>query len=115
MRHKRIETTLKHYVDDGLLEVDRAVGTLPALLAEPADTESVRATGTDDVRAVALDVALTSGRTRHTQSTRGNCADSDDGGVVDANALPAADSAATAGEKKGWLTGLEPATPRITI
>ena len=115
MRHKRIETTLRYYVDEGLLEVDRAVGTLPALLAEPAGTEVTRATGTDDARAVALNVALTSGRTRHTQSTRGNCADSDDCGVVDANALPATDTAANAGELKGWLTGLEPATPRITI
>jgi integrase len=115
MRHKRIETTLRYYVDEGLLEVDRAVGTLPALLADPAGTEVNRATGTDDARAVALNVALTSGRTRHTQSTRGNCAGGDDCGVVDANALPATDTAANAGEKKGWLTGLEPATPRITI
>jgi integrase len=115
MRHKRIETTLKHYVDDGLLEVDRAVSTLPALLAEPADTESVRATGTNDVRAVALTVALTSGHTRHAESIRDNCDGGNDCGVVDATALPATDSAANAGEKKGWLTGLEPATPRITI
>ena len=115
MRHKRIETTLKYYVDDGLLEVDRAVGNLPALLAEPADTEVARATGTDDARAVALTVALTSGRDRHGESVRGNCADSDDCGDVDANALPAMNSAANAGELKGWLTGLEPATPRITI
>ena len=115
MRHKRIETTLKHYVDDGLLEVDRAVSTLPALLADPNDTEVARATGTDDTRAVALTVALTSGHARHTESVRDNCDGGDDCGVVDATALPATDSAANAGEKKGWLTGLEPATPRITI
>jgi hypothetical protein len=114
MRHKRIETTLKHYVDDGLLEVDRAVSTLPALLADPNDTEVARATGTDDTRAVALTVALTSGHARHTESVRDNCDGGDDCGVVDATALPATNSAANAGELKGWLTGLEPATPRIT-
>ena len=90
-------------------------GTLPALLAEPADTEVARATGTDDARAGALNGALTSGRGRHTESVQDNCAGGDDCGVVDANALPATNSAANAGEKKGWLTGLEPATPRITI
>jgi len=115
MRHKRIETTLKHYVDDGLLEVDRAVSTLPALLADPTDTEVARATGTDDTRAVALTVALTSGHARHTESIQDNCDGGDDCGVVDATALPATDSATKAGELKGWLTGLEPATPRITI
>ena len=115
MRHKRIETTLRYYVDDGLLEVDRAVATLPALLTAPHTPEVARATGTDDARAVALGVALTSGRTRRTESTRGNRADLDDCGVVDANALPATDTAAKASEAKGWLTGLEPATPRITI
>jgi integrase len=115
MRHKRIETTLRYYVDDGLLEVDRAVATLPALLAAPHTPEVAQATGTDDARAVALGVALTSSRTRRTESTRGNCAVSDDCGVVDANALPATDTAAKAGKAKGWLTGLEPATPRITI
>jgi integrase len=111
MRHKRIETTLKHYVDDGLLEVERAVGTLPALLAEPTDAAVARATGTD---AGALNGALTSGRCRPSSSLSDNCDDGDDCGVVDANASPVADSATKAGETKGWLTGLEPATPRIT-
>ena len=32
-----------------------------------------------------------------------------------ASALPATDSRTKAGEQAGWLTGLEPATPRITI
>ena len=114
MRHKRIETTLRYYVDDGLLEVDRAVGTLPALLAEPAGTDVARATGTDDARAVALTVALTSGRRRPSLSLSDNCDGGVDCGVVDTTALPATNSAANAGELKGWLTGLEPATPRIT-
>lgn len=115
MRHARIETTLRYYVDDGLLEVDRAVGSLPALLAPSASPESAHAMGTDDARAVALGVALTSSRSRPGESVRVNAAGSDDCGVVDANALPVADSATKAGEREGWLTGLEPATPRITI
>jgi len=53
--------------------------------------------------------------TTTTRANRDNCVDDVDCGAVDATALPATDSATQAGELKGWLTGLEPATPRITI
>ena len=77
--------------------------------------ESVRATGTDDVGAVALAVALTSGRRRPPESNGLNPVDLSDCVALVANALPAKDSRTKAGEQAGWLTGLEPATPRITI
>jgi integrase len=115
MRHARLETTLTHYTDPRLLDVDRAIDALPALLGGPVGTESHRATGTDDARAVVPTVVPTAGRRGRTLSNRDNCVDDVDCGVVDATALPATDSATKAGELKGWLTGLEPATPRITI
>jgi integrase len=114
-RHGRIETTLKSYIDDYLLETEQAVARLPAFSAGSAITGPSTPSGTPVAGAVAPDVAPTPGRTRPPVSVSGHFADGDDCGVVDANALPAADSAANAGEKKGWLTGLEPATPRITI
>ena len=40
---------------------------------------------------------------------RGDCV------VIDASPAPSTTSGGIAGETKGWLTGLEPATPRITI
>lgn len=61
MRHKRIETTLKHYVDPRLLDVAGAVASLPAF-AENAPPKPARATGTES--AVALGVALNPVRTR---------------------------------------------------
>ncbi len=67
MRHKRIETTLKHYVDPRLLDVVGAVANLPSLSAESAP-ETARATGTEGASAVALDVALTPGPGRQNQS-----------------------------------------------
>jgi len=61
MRHKRIETTLKHYVDPRLLDVAGAVASLPPL-AEKSPPKAARATGTES--AVALGVALNPVRTR---------------------------------------------------
>jgi hypothetical protein len=113
-RHGRIETALKFYIDDALLETDQAVAKLPALSAGPASS-SLGPLAESSTRSVAPDVAPTPGRSSPPVSVSGHCADGDDCGVVDANALPATDTAANAGEKKGWLTGLEPATPRITI
>ena len=116
MRHKRIETTLKHYTDPRLLDVGSAIGNLPSLLAGPAaGRESSRATGTDGRSAVAPNVAPESGRAAPRQSIGDNCAGRGDCVVVDATAAPGSTSGGKAGKTEGWLTGLEPATPRITI
>jgi len=61
MRHSTLELTMRHYTDPRLLDVAGAVETLPALTADMP--EAARATGTDDVSCVALNVATTSGRT----------------------------------------------------
>ena len=115
MRHAKIETTLAFYVDVRLLDVDRAVGQLPAVLDGAEMPESARATGTDDVGFGALNGALTFGRSRPSESNGVNPVDSGDCVALVANALPVTDSRTKAGEQAGWLTGLEPATPRITI
>jgi len=115
MRHAKIETTLAFYVDVRLLDVDRAVGQLPAVLDGAEMPESARATGTDDVGFGALNGALTFGRSRPSESNGVNPVDSGDCVALVANALPAKDSRTKAEKTEGWLTGLEPATPRITI
>ena len=89
---------------------------LPALLAGPAtDAESMKATGTDDAVALVPLLVLESGRAAPRQSVGDNCAGRGDCVVVDATAAPGRRSGRDAREKQGWLTGLEPATPRITI
>ena len=93
---------------------------LPALLAGPAaDAESMKATGTDDAVALVPLLVVDSGRAAPRQSVGGNCAGRGDCVVVDATAAPGRRSGRDAREKlektEGWLTGLEPATPRITI
>ncbi len=108
-RHGKIETTLQFYIDDALLEADQAVAKLPALYSGSAGDLG---SGTPPV---ALDVALTTGRSLPPVSLCGKCDDLIDCDALDAKALPVADSATKAGETEGWLTGLEPATPRITI
>jgi len=115
MRHAKIETTLAFYVDGRLLDVDRAVGRLPAVLDGAEMPVSARATGTDDVGFGALNGALTSVRSRQPESNGVNSVDSGDYVALVANALPVNDSRTKAEKQAGWLTGLEPATPRITI
>jgi len=114
MRHGRIETTMKFYVDDSLLETDEAVAKLPAVFANSSGT-GLGPTTKSGTRAVALDVALAPGRSLSPVSLCGTCDDRIDCDAIVAKALHVADSATKAGETEGWLTGLEPATPRITI
>ena len=63
LRHSTLELTMRVYTDPRLLDVAGALASLPALPTSEAPPEMARATGTDDARAVALTVALTSGRT----------------------------------------------------
>lgn len=68
LRHSSLELTMQLYTDPRLLDVAGALAALPALPTADAPPETARATGTDDARAVALTVALTSGRTRQNES-----------------------------------------------
>jgi len=61
MRHKRIETTLKHYVDPRLLDVAAAVAKLPALSLR-STLKTAGAMGAEAAIAVTLAVTLTLGR-----------------------------------------------------
>ena len=105
MRHARIETTLKHYADPALLDVAGAVEMLPAMSAASA---SAVATGTD---AVALTVALTSGRARQNVALSGNRAEARrrDSKPV----LPQRSPGNTALSSMGDI-GLEPMTPSLS-
>ena len=64
LRHSTLELTMRVYTDPRLLDVAGALAALPALPTAAAPPEAARATGTDDAGAVALNVALTAGRTR---------------------------------------------------
>jgi hypothetical protein len=89
---------------------------LPALLAGPApDAEPMKATGTDAAVALVPLLVLESGRAVPRQSVGDNCAGRGDCVVIDASPAPGTTSGGKAGKTEGWLTGLEPATPRITI
>jgi integrase len=105
MRHARIETTLKHYTDPALLDVAGAVEMLPAVATSSASTV---ATGTD---AVALDVALTSGRTRQNVALSGNRA----AGRRQSKKpmMPAQNTGITGFSAVGDI-GLEPMTPSLS-
>jgi len=105
MRHARIETTLKHYTDPALLDVAGAVEMLPAVATSSASTV---ATGTD---AVALNVALTSGRTRQNVALSGNRADARRRGSKPV--IPHCSPGTTALSSMGD-TGLEPVTPSLS-
>lgn len=68
LRHSSLELTMQHYTDPRLLDVAGALAALPALPTGGTTPETARATGTDDARAVALGVALTSSRSRQNVS-----------------------------------------------
>jgi len=83
MRHSSLELTMRHYTDPRLLDVAGALASLPALPTAGSTPETARATGTDDARAVALTVALTSDRSRPNVSVRDRCDEfAGDGGAT---------------------------------
>jgi integrase len=57
LRHSSLDLTMQHYTDPRLLDVAGALAALPALPTAAAPPEAARATGTDDARAVAPNVA----------------------------------------------------------
>jgi integrase len=68
LRHSSLELTMQLYTDPRLLDVAGALAALPALPTAGATPEAARATGTDDARAVATDVALAPSRSRQNVS-----------------------------------------------
>jgi len=112
MRHKRIETTLKHYVDPRLLDVAGAVAALPALSAGSTPA-AARATGTDDASAVALTVALTSGRTRQNESICDRRDDSSGSGGTTRKSKKRRDSCVFPAKREKRAKGLEPSTSSL--
>ena len=111
MRHEKIQTTHKHYVDPRGLELHKAVEELPTLgfggkpVAEAAAEDGLLVTP----------LVTTATPSHSGESVQARCDDCEVCDAVAVNASRVADLATKAGETEGWLTGLEPATPRITI
>jgi integrase len=112
MRHKRIETTLKHYVDPRLLDVAGAVAALPALTAGPTP-EAARSTGTDDASAVALTVALTSSRSRPNSTVRDQLDESSDDDDTTNKSQKRRVSCVLPAKTEKRAKGLEPSTSSL--
>jgi integrase len=110
LRHSSLELTMQHYVDPQLLDVAGAIDSLPALPTADSTRETVRATGTDSVRAVAPDVALTTGQARQTLSFSGNL--DEQAGNADAMQKPRKrrDSCVFPAKSLVPSTGIEPVT-----
>jgi integrase len=70
LRHSSLELTMRHYTDPRLLDVAGALAALPALPTAGPTTETARATGTDDFRPVAPNVAPTPARCRQNVAVR---------------------------------------------
>jgi integrase len=101
LRHSSLELTMQHYTDPRLLDVAGALAALPALPTAAAPPEAARATGTDD--AVALNVALTPGRTRQNLSAsdqRGETSD-DEHAMANPTKRQALPAISTRNEKAG--------------
>jgi integrase len=108
MRHKRIETTLKHYVDPRLLDVAGAVAALPSLGAG-----STPASGGDGSSAVALTVALTSSHSLQNVAVADQTSErGDDDGTTRKSKKRRASAVFPAKDEKR-AKGLEPSTSSL--
>ena len=110
LRHSSLELTMQHYTDPRLLDVAGALAALPALPTSAAPPEAARATGTDDARAVALTVALTSGRSRPNESVRDDCDESSGDGDTTRKSKKRRVSPVIPAETQILPTGIEPVT-----
>jgi integrase len=110
LRHSSLELTMQHYTDPRLLDVAGALAALPALPTGDTPPEAARATGTDDARAVALTVALTSGRSRPNESVRDDCDDSSGDGDTTRKSKKRRVSPVIPAETQILPTGIEPVT-----
>jgi len=110
MRHSSLELTMRHYVDPQLLDVAGAIDALPDLSPAGSSRETARATGTDDARAVALTVALTSGRTRQNVSVCDNLDERGNDAGTTRKAKKRRESCVFPAKTKVPSTGIEPVT-----
>jgi integrase len=110
LRHSSLELTMQLYTDPRLLDVAGALAALPALPTTEAPLESARATGTDDASAVALTVALTSGRTRPNVTVRDQRDESSDRVESTRKPKKRREKCVFPAETKILPTGIEPVT-----
>jgi len=115
MRHSSLNLTMGLYTDPRLLDVAGALAALPSLTTSLSDREPARATGTDDVRAVAPLVALDAVR----RGPNGSQWVNPDGKGVerDESHKPKIHRGTRAfpGESKAPRSGLEPETYGLTV
>jgi integrase len=108
LRHSSLELTMQHYTDPRLLDVAGALAALPALPTAAAPPEAARATGTDD--AVALNVALTPGRTRQNLSASDQRGDRGDADGATRKSRKSRASCVIPAKTQILPTGIEPVT-----
>ncbi len=128
MRHSTIDLTMNVYTDPKLLDVHGALDALPALPLDPVsqpETRVLTSTGTDystasrfapkfapthdnSSKLPSIAVKTTAGESSSTEPLTI---------VVSGDAVKRSDplTIAVSGSQEGWLTGLEPVTPRSTI
>ena len=110
LRHSSLELTMQLYTDPRLLDVAGALAALPALPTAAARPEAARATGTDDASAVALNVALTAGRTRQNVSVRDQRDESSDDYGTTRKSAKRRESCVFPVKTEILPTGIEPVT-----
>ena len=128
MRHSSIDLTMNTYTDPKLLDVHGALDALPTLsldVDQQSACRSVRATGTDNLTTspFAPGFAPTIDNSSKSLSIAVKTADNSEPLLLDAQISASVDavkknnplSTADNGLQAGWLTGLEPVTPRSTI
>jgi hypothetical protein len=122
MRHGSIDLTMNTYTDPKLLDVARAMDSLPTLPLvgrEASEAVAVKATGTDD--SAGCQFAPTIGKTRTLQSILDKIASADgksnDAEAVAATACPVKQkrplTTGVNGRRKERETGIEPATTSL--
>jgi integrase len=125
MRHSDPSLTANVYTDPRLLDVSGALDSLPSLSLDPKPVETAeraRATGTYDLRAVALHVALTGDKRTETLCNDGKTFSAEPRNVVAGSLAVTPDSTGDFGVPYGLAagggvvgaTGLEPVTPSVS-
>jgi integrase len=125
MRHSTIDLTMNVYTDPKLLDIHQAVESLPRLdLASPQEQNQHRATGTFDASSqFAPAFAPTIDNSGESLASAVISADPSEPSRAHARVRVSVDSVkrnnplsmSDNGSQGGWLTGLEPVTPRSTI
>jgi integrase len=113
LRHSSLELTMQHYTDPRLLDVAGALAALPALPTTGTAPETAGATGTDDASAVALTVALTSGRTSQNVSLRDQRDETSDTDGTTRKPAKSRESCVIPAKTEKRAKGLEPSTSSL--